>query len=145
MDGGPFGVQMSIIFCYCQTIHVMMAATVCNVQWRIQGGGCGGWQPPPKENWRHCAEGAVAPIFHSQLIGVPHTRTRMQKSAELGKCVPLVRSCVLPYVRTALFRNARTQERKVFQRNASKRNAPPEILKRSCVLAEPPEKLYCCQ
>ena len=39
-----------------------------------------------------------------------------------------LRSCV----RTQrLFRNARTQERKVFQRNASKRNAPPEIWKHS--------------
>ena len=39
-----------------------------------------------------------------------------------------LRSCVRTH---RLFRNARTQERKVFQRNASKRNAPPEILKRS--------------
>ena len=39
-----------------------------------------------------------------------------------------LRSCVRTH---RLFRDARTQERKVFQRNASKRNAPPEILKRS--------------
>ena len=37
-----------------------------------------------------------------------------------------LRSCVRTH---RLFRNARTQERKVFQRNASKRNAPPVLFR----------------
>ena len=52
----------------------------------------------------------------------------MTSAGQVRSFSAFLRSCVRTH---RLFRNARTQERKVFQRNASKRNAPPEILKRS--------------